>query len=274
MSIVDDAKNFLEDFGLYQIPVNPIKVAEAAGVKYVEGKHDGFEGTLVVVGEDALISVNAGIREEGRRAFTCAHELGHYHYDISTQKSFQCTREDTSSGNTKNKLDPKEVRANEFASELLMPKEFFLKEIGRKEPSWDLIKNLSSTFGTSLQATANKFVKLSHHTCWLVVVKNGKLHRFTKSDFNEFALNLDGTFRPPKNMSGWQSVSANMWLYDQWKTRNKSLLCWPLAENQYGESLVLLWDQKNSLLEDAYELSEDDKEDEGEFGSIYWGKRR
>lgn len=274
MSVVEDVKHLLEDFGLYQIPVNPIKVADALGVQYVEGKHDGFEGTLVVLGDHAVISVNDSIREEGRRSFTCAHELGHYNYDLAGQKNFQCTRDDTSSGSSKIKLDPKEIRANEFASELLMPKEFFLKQIAGKEPSWDLIKSLAGQFGTSLQAAANKYIKLSHHTCWLVVVKNGKLHRFTKSDFNEFALNLDGTFRAPRNVNGWQTVSANSWLYDQWKTRGKNLLCWPLGENQYGESLVLLWDEKNSLLEDSYQLSEDDNDDEGEFGSIYWGKRR
>lgn len=272
MSIVSDVKNLLVDFSLYQIPVNPIKVAETIGVKYVESKHDSFDGTLIVVGEDAIISVNSNIKEEGRRAFTCAHELGHYQYDIENQKQFQCSRDDT--GHGKGKLDSKEIRANEFASELLMPQEFFLKKIARKEPSWDLIKDISMNFGTSLQAAANKYVRLSEHTCWLVVVKNGKLQRFSKADFNDFSPNLEATFRSPKNVQSWQEVSANMWLYDSWKTRGKSLLCWPLGENQYGESLVLLWDEGNKLLEDSYELTDDDDQDNSEYGSQYWNKKR
>lgn len=255
MSIVDDVKNLLLDFNLYQIPVRPIKIAEAIGVQYVEGNHDGFEGTLVVVGENALISVNANIREEGRKAFTCAHELGHYQYDIASQKSFKCTRDDT--GHGKDKQDLKEIRANEFASELLMPTEFFLREIAKPLPSWDLISRLANNFGTSLQAAANKYVRLTHHACWLVVVKNGKLQRFSKAEYNEFHLNLGGTFRAPRNMTGWQEVSASMWLIDHWRIRGKTIQCWPLAENQYGESLVLLWDAGNKLSEDSFNIKDE-----------------
>ncbi|WP_127718249.1 ImmA/IrrE family metallo-endopeptidase [Halobacteriovorax sp. HLS] len=273
MSIDKDVKYLLEDFGLYQVPVDPVKVAEALGVVYVEKKHEGFEGTLVVMGNDAVISVNSNMKDEGRKAFTCAHELGHYQYDINSQKSFQCTREDTTFEASKNKLAPMEIRANEFASELLMPREFFLKEIGQKEPSWELIKDLSKKFGASLQATASRYVKLSSHTCWLVVTKNSKLHRYTKAEYNDFHINLDSTLRSIKGVQGWQESSAHLWLYDHWKIRNKQLLYWQLGENQYGDNLVLLWDEGNSLLEDSFELSEDDQNDSGEFGAMYWGKK-
>lgn len=274
MNISEDAKHLLQDFGLYKLPVNPIKVTEALGVEYIEKKHDGFEGTLVVMGNDAVISVNSNIKDAGRKAFTCAHELGHYQYDISSQNSFQCTREDTTSEASKNKLAPIEIRANEFASELLMPREFFLKEIGQQEPSWDLIKNLSEKFETSLQAAASRYVKLSPQLCWLIIGKNGKLYRYTKADYNDFHINLDSTLRSVKGLQGWQESSANLWLYDHWKIRNKKLFYWQLGENQYGENLVLLWDEGNTLLEDSFELSDDDNEDSGEFGSIYWGKKR
>lgn len=273
MSIKEDVKNLLQDFKLYQVPVDPINVARTIGVEYTEGNHSGFEGTLLADGENAIISVSSAIREPTRKSFTCAHELGHYQYDLGSKNSFNCTLKDTTSETSKTKLDPKEIRANEFASELLMPTEFFLKEIKNKEPSWELIKNLSEKFGTSLQATANRFVKLSEHTCWLVIGKNGKLHRYTKSDWNDFQINLDSTLRSEKGITTWKESSANFWLYDNRKTRDKNLFYWPQGENSYGENLVLLWDEGNSLLNESVEISDDDYDEKGEFSKAYWGKK-
>lgn len=273
MSISDDAQQLLDDFGLMSIPVNPIKVCEKLGIQYDEKPYDGFDGTLIVAGNEQIIGVNSQIKEPGRKAYTCAHEIGHYNYDLKDNGEIKCTRDDT--GHGKIKLDKKELRANEFASELLMPKQLFLQEISSKEPSWEFIKKLASKFETSLQATTNRFVKLTGHTCWLIVVKNGKLQRYSMSDFNEFKPNLDGTFRVSSNLNqGWQSTYANLWLYPSKKTYEKRLSFWALPENQYGESLVLLWDKNNTLLEDSYELTDDDYGDKGEFSSIYWGKKR
>ena len=125
MNISDDVKTLLQDFDLYQMPVNPIKVAEALGVQYQENEHDGFEGTLVANKANAIISVNCKIKEPNRKSFTCAHELGHYQYDLNSKNNFNCSISDTTAETSKTKLNPIEIRANEFASELLMPKEFF-----------------------------------------------------------------------------------------------------------------------------------------------------
>ena len=257
MKIKDEAQQLLEDFGLYSVPVNPIRVCEKLGIEYREQPYDNFDGTLIVLGNEQIISVNSNIREAGRRAYTCAHELGHYHFDLGSKKSFECSRDDVGHGQTK--IDPIELRANEFASELLMPTNLFQNELKRKLPSWELIEELSATFGTSLQATANKFVE---HSCWIMVVKNGVLQRYSISDFNDFKPRLKGIFNVPQTKAlGWQKVSADMWLFPSQKTRDKNLLFWPLAQNQYGESMVLLWDQNNTLLEDRFVLSNDEDDD-------------
>jgi len=259
--IAEDAKQLLLDLSLYRVPINPVEICGRLDIVYDEQPYEGFDGTLIVSGEKQLIGVSSKIKDAGRKAFTCAHELGHAHYDLNIAKTFHCTRDDV--GHGKQKLDEKEVRANEFASELLMPRDLFLAEIQKKEPSWDLLKGLSKTFQTSLQATANRFVKLTYHTCWLVVVKDGVLHRFTKADHNDFAPHLKKSFKPPKTASsGFIETFAESWLYAGRKTKNKKLFYCAMPENQYGECPVLLWDRGNVLQNEEYQRDEFDEEQE------------
>jgi hypothetical protein len=256
ISVEQDAKQLLTDLFLYKFPVDPIEICRKLNIMYDEQPYEGFDGAILIIGDRQLIGVSSRIKDSGRKSFTCAHELGHAHYDIGT---FQCTRDDVGYG--KSKTDVKELRANEFASELLLPKDLFLGQIGKQEPSWKLLQKLSKTFQTSLQATTNRFVKLTHHTCWLVVVKNKIIQRFTKADHNDFSLHIRQSFKPPRtNPGGFKDTLADSWIYGSRKTNYKKLLYWPLPENQYGESPVLLWDRDNVLLNDEYLQDEFDDE--------------
>ena len=258
-SVVANAKELLTSLSLYQLPVDPVVVCKKLEIIYDEQPYEGFDGCLIVMGDKQLIGVNSGIIESGRKAFTCAHELGHAYYDVELATSFHCTRDDVGYG--RQKLEPIEVRANEFASELLLPQELFLKEIGKSDPSWKLLSDLSRRFGTSLQATANRFVKLSHHSCWLVVVKDGVIQRYTKADHNDFAPQVQKSFKPPTIDPGeFRETFASSWLYNSHKIKNKKILFWPLPKNRYQESPILLWDKGNSLLNDNFSGDEFDDE--------------
>jgi Zn-dependent peptidase ImmA (M78 family) len=252
---VGDVKTFLKDLNLYLVPVSPFLICQQLGILYEEDAYDGFDGLLIVTPTKQLIGVNSNIKDTGRKTFTCAHELGHYYYDCA---SFLCTNNDIGYVGPSIK-DRKEIVANEFASELLMPRDLFLAEISGKSPSWPLIQELATKFKTSLQATANRFVKLSHHTCWLIIVKNKTVHRFCKADHNDFSPCVKVRFIPPKKTpSDWSVTFAESWFYENKKTTGKELLAWPISENQYGESLVLIWDKDNCLINDECHENEDD----------------
>jgi len=267
-SVGEDAKQLLQDFSLYQIPVDPIKLCGKLNITYDEKPYEAFDGTLIVVGESQTIGVSSNIKDAGRKAFTCAHEIGHYQYDLGSSQSFHCTRDDVGYG--KSKLAQMEIRANEFASELLLPKDLFLSQVKKQEPSWEVLQRLSQDFRTSLQATTSRFVKLTHHTCWLVVVREGAIQRFTKADHNEFMLQVSKSFKPPKTNPGrFQETLADSWVYGNRKTKNKKLLYWALPENQYGECPVLLWDRTNVLLNDEFQGDEFDDEKSQRDDDIY-----
>lgn len=258
-SIAEDAKQLLEDLSLFKAPVHPVEVCAKLGIVYNEKPYEGFDGLVLCRGDRQLIGVSSRITDPGRKAFTCAHELGHCQYDLTAAPGFRCTRDDVGYG--KAVLDEREVRANEFASCLLMPKDLFLPRIAGADPSWELLRELAKEFKTSLQATANRFIKLTDHTCWLVVVKDGALRRYTRADHNEIPIQLRQSFRPPeKEPTAWKETLADSWLYPSRKTANRRLLYWPLRENQYGECPVLLWDRDNTLMSDEYQHDEFDDE--------------
>ena len=262
---VRDVKTFLSDIDLYAWPIDLKEIRRKLKIEYQEADYDGFDGLLIVLPDRQMIGVNSKIVGDGRKSFTCAHELGHYFYDIQDTGAFRCTRDDTGYG--KQALDVKEIRANAFASELLMPTEFAAPRFGKKEPSWEVIKEFAKEARVSLQAAASRYIQLTPHSCWLVMAKEGRLRRYVKQDFNDFQVDLNRSFRGlSKAPADWTPSLANSWLYDNRKTRDKEILVLPTAQNSFGESMILLWNKNNTLLDDSFEEPNDNDDP--------WNKKR
>lgn len=236
-----NVRELLEDLDLYRLPVSPKVVCEKLGIEYREYPYSGTEGTLVVVGDQQMIGVNAKTREATRKAFTCAHEIGHYYYDLDDHSSTACSGDDVapSGGNS-----PKEIRANEFAAELLLPCDLIQPLISDRPPSWNLILDIANQTGASLQATALRYVQLTNHICWLAVLKDGRVHRYRKSASATEHLSTRHQVRVPSKLSDdWNSVDTAVWLGQFNRHQGKAIYESFLSENQYGETLVLIWDR-------------------------------
>lgn len=118
--------------------------------------HRGPDGKIV-------IGVNS-IHPENRRRFTIAHELGHlllhqsdnFHVDERFPIDFRTEVSSLA-------VDPKEIEANQFAAELLMPIEFLakdLKNLSLDIETEDAIKNLADRYQVSLQALTIRLSRL------------------------------------------------------------------------------------------------------------------
>ncbi len=143
-------------------------LAMSRGALVVEGPMEGAEGRLIRDGKDGIIRIKQGIRQEGRKRFCIAHELGHWElHEDSTQ--FICSRKDM--------LDyarsPLEVEANTFAAELLMPPKYFRPRCQRVDPSFALISELADEFRTTLTATAIRFAKEFKKPLLVVLSEDG-----------------------------------------------------------------------------------------------------
>ena len=126
------AVQLLEESGCFSLPANLEKVAKhlKAHISY-EDFEDEMSGVLVVKNGKRAIGVNAH-HHPNRQRFTIAHEIGHLvlHYsrsdnDVHLDKKWAYFRSEAH-------VDQKEVEANQFAAELLMP-EALLKKLIREQ---------------------------------------------------------------------------------------------------------------------------------------------
>ena len=116
------ARKLLKDSKVVEIPVSLQKVLDHVKsqqdldvVKYNFG--DKISGMLVSIGDSATIGFNSE-HAWVRRRFTIAHELGHLYMGHT------CSGTDNA-GN-------KEVEANQFAAELLIPLAFIKKDFAKQ----------------------------------------------------------------------------------------------------------------------------------------------
>lgn len=119
------ARRLLEALHQNQPPIDVHKIAAALKLDVIEADLGSASGLLITKGSISTICVQSSdVRE--RQRFTIAHEIGH-HY-LSHQREDKehlhvnhgyavSQRGDLSSQG----IDPKEVEANQFAAELLMP---------------------------------------------------------------------------------------------------------------------------------------------------------
>ena len=140
------------------------------------GNLDSAEGRLI-----ARPSGGGTIRisdrlSPGRSRFTIAHEIGHYRmhsYVMSIDGEMELN---TWSG------ESKEVEANIFAAELLMPEFLFSVDLKAKAPNWGLVKVLSEKYKTSKIASAIQIIEYTKEPCVLACSSKGSMRWFRTSD--------------------------------------------------------------------------------------------
>jgi Zn-dependent peptidase ImmA (M78 family) len=115
-----DAAMLLREAWGDTIPVDPIALARAAGIRVVDAAlDDDTAGALVKApGQDPTILLNEN-DSPNRKRFTCAHELGHYRRRSASDSEY--TTVDLRGSLAAAGTDVEEIYANEFAACLLMP---------------------------------------------------------------------------------------------------------------------------------------------------------
>ncbi len=123
------AKNLLNRYWDRRLPVDPFKLAAAWGarVEPLREPANGLSGSAVIENGIPYIYFNSN-EHYNRQRFTVAHELGHhvlghtqdgeYHRDIVGNYSTGIR-------------DDREIEANQFAAELLMPEEAIRQLVSR-----------------------------------------------------------------------------------------------------------------------------------------------
>jgi Zn-dependent peptidase ImmA (M78 family) len=126
----------------------------------------------------------------GRRRFSIAHELGHFHIPSHSDVSGYCRDSDllASEGGAL-----KEWEANDFASELLMPQRFFTADAAARGLSIRSAIELAdaSMYDVSLMAASLRIVETTRQAAAIVVSTHGRVSWSRRSD--NFRLWLPGS---------------------------------------------------------------------------------
>ena len=144
----DQIESLLRMANITESPVDVHKIAELLGFSIIESDFpDNYSGEVFIEGKVKSIGVNKN-QTKSRQRFTIAHELGHY---LNAHENFENEGEmlDELEFNFNNPLHRQEKEANSFASELLMPKEFLIKDLN--EVGLDIDK-LTEKYQVSEQA--------------------------------------------------------------------------------------------------------------------------
>lgn len=179
----------------------------------------GCSARIVGRGERARIVVNA-FSSRQRQRFSAGHELGHWMHDRG-KVAFSC--EDLIFETEWSDHNP-EVRANQYASDLLLPTTMFKPLARNRAMTFETVTDLAITFQTSLTATAFRLVEHGSFPAMLVCNAVGKRKWFLRGpDVPEVLWPRDV---PGKDtvahdvLSGSQTEGGSLDVYaDQWVTR-------------------------------------------------------
>jgi Zn-dependent peptidase ImmA (M78 family) len=138
-------------------------IAEYLGATIKYKPLNGCEARIVGYGDRAIIVVNS-TSSRGRQRFSAGHELGHWVNDRG-KVAFACESAKMTRDWSEN--DP-ESRANRFSTNLLLPLSMFVPRAEKKPPILDTIRELASTFETSLTATAIRLVEHGSYPAMVV----------------------------------------------------------------------------------------------------------
>jgi Zn-dependent peptidase ImmA (M78 family) len=145
------------------VPVERIAQLRGARVRYVSNEED-ISGVLFHEEDQTIIGVNA-LHSKNRQRFTIAHELGHLALhegeEVHVDRRFPVVF--LRSHKSSEASDVREMEANAFAAELLMPNAMIRKDLGQVTLDYEddhVIRELADRYKVSPQAMTFRLMKL------------------------------------------------------------------------------------------------------------------
>ena len=175
------------------------------------------EGKIIGTDEKAIITVNNDA-DPRRQRFSLGHELGHWINDRGKNLTYRCDTNDMRqlSMSKDNFRQQKEVRANQFSAELMMPNHIFGRYWDNIDITTDSVNYLANEFDVSRTSAAIRFVEVCNCPCMLVCWdKSGKRRWFTRNPIVPDAIWPHSIITQPKTVlavSNGLQVDADKWI--------------------------------------------------------------
>jgi IrrE N-terminal-like domain len=266
------ARGFLARFG-EDCGLNLRDVAAEIGLSVEEVEADSFEGALLRISgmPRGTVVLNKNIREDGRKLFTLAHEIGHYLLPDQQERAGPCSRSEIAQWSSK--LPLPELQANRFAGEVLMP-ERRIADALKKEPQFGFVEQIAAECQTTLTAALYRYVELSTFRIAMVWSTKGRSIWYKASE--EFGravelgeLNIEtyahDCFQSQSVPAQLEPVSAKAWLYDSNLREGAKILEQSVYLPFYMSTLSLLYLNERVERRDDSDGEDESGLDPGEF---------
>jgi Zn-dependent peptidase ImmA (M78 family) len=226
-------------------------VCKKLGLRIKEVPATGFDGALVRSrsAQKGIVAVNVGIREQSRKRFTVAHEIGHFVMPHHRLLGNICEQRSIESFSTR--LQRPEIEANEFAAEFLLPSAVLRHTFNLREFSLAQISAVANDFEASLTATTRCFLNLTDLPCALVWSVSGNARWLARSATFRFFLPLEDLPGPASFAaklfngvavpSDFAAVQPDAWLNRPDAESVETLLEHSVFLPNYDAVLTLLW---------------------------------
>lgn len=236
-------------------PVNATQIAEMLNIKVLGDDElgDDFEAALFIRPKGKRIIYNGKIREEGRKNFSIAHEIGHSSLHAGREE-FRCSIRDLTD------MDPHpqniEQEANKFASTLLMPADDFREQMGSQDKTLANLSELANNrYHTSVTATCIRYLEMSQQSPLAMIRTRGnRVLGWSRTDNMKYSgFWLHKNQEPPPHILTHDPfgaiVDSHCWLKkkhaDKWELFQSAIMM-PF----YDQTLILLRaTQKQSQLD-------------------------
>lgn len=227
------------------IDIESIAFTRGAIVK--EEAMNGADGRLAALEASGLITVREDIPERGKKRFVIAHELGHFELHRKEVPSITCTDAAFREWSLRN---PREMEANYFAAEILMPEEIFKRSMAGKDLKPALFRRIYEEFSTSLTATAIRIATLRPEYALICSSLKGIQWFVINSDHFPVFLNTIGPvhkdslaydcFHGNDIPEGFFPVDSHAWVESGWQVKGK-LKEYAIHLKKYNQVLSFLY---------------------------------
>jgi Zn-dependent peptidase ImmA (M78 family) len=247
-----EAIKIIEYYGITKPEQINLEIISAGFGVFVEEKEiDGSEGRITHNGKRGIIVVDSKIIYQAQKRFIIAHELGHFR--LSNQsKLFSCDQ--GSFLNWQQKFS-NESEANIFAAELLMPEKMFKRFTTKKMISFDLIKDISNFFETSITSSAFRYAEIGNHPVALIYcvdskVKWAKINEHFTHQFIQYGMKISQNSYTFEFFNGKatpitpEEVPTDAWFMESFNYQPNSFIyeqCFGFPN--FNAVLVLLWEK-------------------------------
>lgn len=164
-----------------QYPVDLYALCEQLDIEIIDSYGLEIDGYLYRDLNCKLIFVGNRIKNNRKKRFIIAHELGHYF--LHSKELLQICSGISEIFSGWNSISLHEKEANEFAAELLAPTNLVYKKLPNRALDFKTIQKLADIFNISITSMAIKCVKNSRTEGeTLLCFKNNSLHWWINSD--------------------------------------------------------------------------------------------